>query len=64
MDELSEKEIEALELMASGYRHALAAHKLGLTESGFKQRLVSARLKLGARTTTEAAVMVAIKKND
>lgn len=51
---LSRSQIEALTCVANGMRHTQAAHKLGISESAFKARLNSARIKLLARTTAEA----------
>ena len=52
--ELTRAQIEALECVANGDRHAAAAAKLGISESAFKARLQSARVRLEARTTSEA----------
>ena len=52
--ELTKAQIEALECVANGDRHAAAAAKLGISESAFKARLQSARVRLEARTTSEA----------
>ncbi len=52
--ELTKAQIEALECIANGDRHAAAAVKLGISESAFKARLQSARVRLEARTTSEA----------
>jgi LuxR family transcriptional regulator len=52
--ELTRAQIEALECIANGDRHAAAAAKLGISESAFKARLTSARIRLEARTTSEA----------
>lgn len=49
--------IEALRLVGEGHRHAAAAAKLGISESAMKQRLASARERLGAQTTAEALGM-------
>lgn len=51
---LTNAQKEALELIAQGYRHAEAAHRLGISESALKLRLSSARNRLLARTTAEA----------
>ncbi len=51
---LTRAQIEALRLLADGDRHAAAAAKLGISESAFKARLQSARVRLGARTTAQA----------
>lgn len=52
--ELTTAQIQALRCIADGYRHAAAAAKLGISESAFKARLISARTRLMARTTSEA----------
>lgn len=52
--ELTPAQTEALRLLADGDRHAAAAGKLGISESAFKARLQSARVRLGARTTAQA----------
>ena len=52
--ELTPAQTEALRLLADGDRHAAAAAKLGISESAFKARLQSARVRLGARTTAQA----------
>ena len=52
--ELTRAQIEALRLLAGGDRHTAAAAKLGISESAFKARLQSARVRLGARTTAQA----------
>ncbi|MBA3911640.1 MAG: LuxR family transcriptional regulator [Rhodobacter sp.] len=52
--DLTKAQIEALQCLANGDRHAAAAEKLGITESAFKARLQSARIRLEARTTSEA----------
>jgi LuxR family transcriptional regulator, quorum-sensing system regulator SdiA len=52
--ELTKAQIEALQCIANGDRHTAAAAKLGISESAFKARLNSARIRLEARTTTEA----------
>lgn len=51
---LTKAQVEALQCIANGDRHAAAAEKLGITESAFKARLQSARVRLEARTTSEA----------
>ena len=53
-DSLTRSQIEALNCLANGMRHAAAAAKLGISESAFKARLNSVRLKLLARTNVEA----------
>ena len=52
--ELTPAQVQALRLLADGDRHAAAAAKLGISESAFKARLQSARVRLGARTTAQA----------
>jgi LuxR family transcriptional regulator len=52
--ELTSAQVEALRLLADGDRHAAAAAKLGISESAFKARLQSARVRLDARTTAQA----------
>ena len=52
--ELTQAQIEALRLLADGDRHTAVAAKLGISESAFKARLQSARVRLGARTTAQA----------
>lgn len=53
-ESLTKAQQEALRCIAEGDRHAAAAAKLGITESAFKARLISARERLMARTTAEA----------
>lgn len=52
--ELTQAQIQALRCIAGGDRHAAAAAKIGISESALKARLVSARERLLARTTSEA----------
>ena len=52
--DLTPAQAEALRLLADGDRHTAAAAKLGISESAFKARLQSARVRLGARTTAQA----------
>lgn len=52
--ELTKAQVEALQCIANGDRHVAAAAKLGISESALKARLQSARLRLEARTTSEA----------
>lgn len=54
---ITEPQIEALSIVASGLRYARAAEKLGISESGLKARLRLAKQNLGARTTAEAVHM-------
>lgn len=53
-ESLTKAQQEALRCVADGYRYAAAAAKLGISESAFKARLISARERLDARTTAEA----------
>ena len=53
-ESLTKAQQEALRCIAEGDRHAAAAAKLGITESAFKARLISARESLMAKTTAEA----------
>ena len=53
-DTLTNAEIEALHVLASGERYANGAAVLGISESALKARLSSARKKLFARTSAEA----------
>lgn len=52
--ELTKAQMDALRCIAGGDRHAAAAAKLGITESALKARLIGARTRLLARTTSEA----------
>lgn len=51
---LTEAQLEALRCLAAGHRNSDAAMRLGISESAFKARIVSARERLSARTTAEA----------
>ncbi|TQS73501.1 LuxR family transcriptional regulator [Rhodobacteraceae bacterium] len=51
---LTNAQCDALRLIANGDRYAAAAPSLGITESALKARLKSARVRLQARTTSEA----------
>lgn len=53
-ESLTKAQKEALQCIAEGDRYAAAAAKLGISESAFKARLISARERLDARTTAEA----------
>ena len=53
-ESLTKAQVEALRCIAAGDRYAAAAAKLGISESAFKARLISARERLDARTTAEA----------
>lgn len=52
--DLTKAQIEALQCLGNGDRHTAAAAKLGISESALKARLNSARIRLEARTTSEA----------
>jgi len=51
---LSPAQVDALRLIAKGYRYSQAAHQLGISESALKARLSGARDRLLCRTTAEA----------
>ncbi|ABA81606.1 LuxR family transcriptional regulator [Rhodobacter sphaeroides] len=51
---LTTSQIEALRLLADGYRYKRIAHILGITESAVKARLKSAVSQTGARTPVQA----------
>ncbi len=53
-DHMTDAEIEALKVVASGERYAAGAARLGISESALKARLAAARRKLFARTSAEA----------
>lgn len=53
-DHLSGPQLEALRLIAKGYRYSEAANRIGISESALKARLRTAREKLLCRTTAEA----------
>lgn len=52
--QLTRAQIDALRCLADGDRHTAAAARLGISESALKARLLSARIRLEARTTSEA----------
>lgn len=52
--ELTNAQIEALRCISNGDRHTAAAAKLKISESALKARLKGARIRLEARTTSEA----------
>lgn len=54
---LTQAELEALRMVKSGLRLKQIAHNIGVTEGAVKQRLKNAKLKLGAKTGTQAATM-------
>lgn len=51
---LSGPQIEALRLIAKGFRYSEAANRIGISESALKARLRTARENLLCRTTAEA----------
>ena len=51
---LSTAQVEALRLIAKGYRYADAADALQISQSALKARITAARQHLHARTTAEA----------
>lgn len=55
---LTKAELEALKMVKEGLRLKQIAHALGVTEGAVKQRLKSAKNKLKARTSAQAAAMV------
>lgn len=54
---LTMAELEALAMVRDGKRLKEIAHILGVTEGAVKQRLKNAKLKLGAKTGSQAAAM-------
>jgi LuxR family transcriptional regulator, quorum-sensing system regulator SdiA len=59
---LTANEVEALKMLASGLRLQQIADRLGISESAVKARLNNAKLKLGARTASQAASLAAGKR--
>jgi LuxR family transcriptional regulator, quorum-sensing system regulator SdiA len=59
---LTANEIEALQMIASGHRLQQIAGQLGISESAVKARLNNAKVKLGARTASQAASLAASKR--
>lgn len=55
--ELTEREIDVLQLLASGMRVSQAARALHIAESTAKLRLKRAYVKLGARNKTHAVAL-------
>lgn len=53
-DRLTGPQVEALRLIAKGFRHSEAADRIGISESALKARLRTARERLLCRTTAEA----------
>lgn len=54
---LTMAELEALGMVRDGKRLKEIAHIIGVTEGAVKQRLKNAKLKLGAKTGTQAAAL-------
>lgn len=54
VDKLTPPLVTALHLAAQGFRSAEAAFALGISESGYKQRLQRAKAQIMAKTTAEA----------
>lgn len=57
---LTKAELEALGGVKDGKRLKQIAYELGVSEGAVKQRLKSAKTKLGAKTSTQAATMAAL----
>lgn len=53
-ERLSDVQLDALRLVAKGFRYIEAANRLGISESALKARLRAARDRLMCRTTAEA----------
>lgn len=73
MEALSKKEIEALRFTACGFSSKYIASKLYISKSAVDKRLISAKLKLGAKNLVNAIYiaskigllcLVAIQIND
>lgn len=56
---LTEAELEALRMVRDGRRLKEIAFDLGVTEGAVKQRLKNAKVKLDAKTSTQAAALAA-----
>lgn len=54
---LTRAELEALSMVKNGKRLKEIAHELSVSEGAVKQRLKNAKLKLGAKTGTQAATL-------
>jgi LuxR family transcriptional regulator len=54
---LTKAELEALGMVKDGKRLKEIAHELNVSEGAVKQRLKNAKLKLGAKTGTQAAAL-------
>jgi LuxR family transcriptional regulator len=55
---LTNAELEALRMVKEGLRLKQIAHSLSISEGAVKQRLKNAKMKLGAKTSAQAAAMV------
>jgi DNA-binding NarL/FixJ family response regulator len=58
---LSPRELEAMRLIAGGLTTKAAAQRMGICIETIKDFTERARFKLGAPTTTRAAVLVALQ---
>lgn len=56
---LTKAELEALGMVRDGKRLKEIAHVLGVSEGAVKQRLKNAKLKLDAKTGSQAAALAA-----
>lgn len=54
---LSPRELEVVQAMASGLQQKAAARRLGISSDTLRDYLSRAKLKLGADTTAQAAVI-------
>jgi DNA-binding NarL/FixJ family response regulator len=57
---LTDAELDALQLAASGYTSRQIAHRLDTTEVGVHLRLKAAATKLGARSRTHAVAVALV----
>ncbi|MBO6526416.1 helix-turn-helix transcriptional regulator [Erythrobacter sp.] len=58
IDDLTEKQLEALDFVGEGYMSKEAARILGISHKSFDRRIEIAKKKLGAATRAEAARML------
>lgn len=56
-EKMTDRETDVLMRVSQGMRLKIIAYDLGLSESAIKQRLRTAKEKLGAKTSTEATAM-------
>jgi DNA-binding CsgD family transcriptional regulator len=61
LQRLSPRELEAMRLIAGGLTCKGAAQRMGVGIETMKEYTARARFKLGAPTTTRAAVLVALR---